>query len=121
MTLCAYDLHYATARFYSQCHACRQLKSHANSFMWSLLLSFLNIVGTVQGGTQLQSFVSVGRRTFASNNTLRLDHKTVVYITVVAINAAGLRTVSYSDPIMIDLTKPECKFVNDGHILGKKD
>ena len=75
--------------------------------------------GTVKGGTQLQPFVSVGRRTFASNNTLRLEHDTVVYITVVAINAAGLRTVSYSDPIMIDLTKPECKFVNDGLVFGK--
>jgi hypothetical protein len=43
----------------------------------------------------------------------------VVYITVIAINAAGLLTVSYSDPIMIDLTKPECHFVNDGPVLGK--
>jgi hypothetical protein len=75
--------------------------------------------GTVKGGTQLQTFVNVGRRTFASNNTLRLEHDTVVYITVIAINAAGLRTVSYSDPIMIDLTKPECQFVNDGPVLGK--
>ena len=82
------------------------------------LYSCLNDIGTVKGGTQLQPFVSVGRRTFASNNTLRLEHDTVVYITVVAINAAGLRTVSYSDPIMIDLTKPECKFVNDGSVLG---
>jgi hypothetical protein len=43
----------------------------------------------------------------------------VVYITVIAINAAGLRTVSYSDPIMIDLTRPECQFVNDGPVQGK--
>jgi hypothetical protein len=43
----------------------------------------------------------------------------VVYVTVIAINAAGFRTISYSDPIMIDLTRPECKFVNDGPVQGK--
>ena len=79
---------------------------------------FLLYTGTVQGGTQLQPFVSVGRRTFASNNTLRLEHDTVVYITVVAVNAAGLRTVSYSDPILIDLTPPVCSIVTDGSTLG---
>ncbi|XP_060577218.1 uncharacterized protein LOC132734491 [Ruditapes philippinarum] len=83
------------------------------------ILEYMWAIGTVKGGTQLQTFKSVGRRTFASNNTLRLEHDTVVYVTVIAINAAGLRTRSYSDPIMIDLTKPECKFVNDGPVQGQ--
>ncbi|XP_053400998.1 uncharacterized protein LOC128557563 isoform X2 [Mercenaria mercenaria] len=83
------------------------------------ILEYMWAIGTVQGGTQLQPFVSVGRRTFASNNTLRLEHDIVVFITVVAVNAAGLRTVSYSDPIMIDLTAPECNYVNDGPIFGQ--
>ncbi|XP_053398434.1 uncharacterized protein LOC128556766 [Mercenaria mercenaria] len=83
------------------------------------ILEYMWAIGTVQGGTQLQPFLSVGRRTFASNSSLRLEHDTVVFITVVAVNAAGLRTVSYSDPIMIDLTRPECKYVNDGSVLGQ--
>ncbi|XP_053398947.1 uncharacterized protein LOC128556937 [Mercenaria mercenaria] len=83
------------------------------------ILEYMWAIGTVQGGTQLQPFVSVGRQTFASNNALRLEHGTVVFLTVVAVNAAGLRTVSYSDPILIDLTLPECKYVNDGPLLGQ--
>ncbi|XP_053400999.1 uncharacterized protein LOC128557566 [Mercenaria mercenaria] len=83
------------------------------------ILEYMWAIGTIQGGTQLQPFVSVGRQTFASNNTLRLDHDTVMFITVVAVNAAGLRTVSYSDPILIDLTRPDCKYVNDGPLRGQ--
>jgi hypothetical protein len=88
-------------------------------YVLSLLIVIMFATGTVKGGTQLQTFVNVGRRTFASNNTLIPEHVTVAYITVIAVNAAGLRTLSYSDPIMIDLTKPECHFINDGPVLGK--
>ena len=77
------------------------------------------MVGTVQGGTQLQEFTSVGRRTFAYRSDLHLTHNTDVYVTVVAINSAGLRTVSYSDQIIIDLTPPVFTYVNDGLDYGK--
>ena len=31
-----------------------------------------------------------------------------------ATNAAGLKGISYSDPILVDLTPPDIKFVYDG-------
>ena len=75
--------------------------------------------GTVEGGTQLQPFVSVGKRTFAFTSSLHLVHGTIVYVTVIAVNAASLRTVSYSDPILIDLTPPSFEWVYDGPVRGK--
>ena len=38
----------------------------------------------------------------------------VVHITVIAINYAGIRTVSYSDPILVDLTGPLISSIIDG-------
>jgi hypothetical protein len=35
-------------------------------------------------------------------------------ITVIATNAAGLKDISYSDPILVDLTPPIINFVYDG-------
>ena len=75
-------------------------------------------IGTVEGGTQLQSFISVGLSTFAQNSSLRLIHNSVVYVTVMAVNGAGLRTVSYSDPIHVDLTPPVITQVFDGTVPG---
>ncbi|XP_060580924.1 uncharacterized protein LOC132737608 [Ruditapes philippinarum] len=83
------------------------------------ILEYFWAIGTVRGGTQLQTFMSVGRQSFARNHSLRLEHDTMVYITVVAVNAAGLRTVSYSEPILIDLTPPTCNYVYDGSIIGQ--
>jgi hypothetical protein len=48
------------------------------------------------------------------NNKVSLVHNTFVYITVIATNAAGIRTISYSNPILVDLTPPQFNFVNDG-------
>ena len=76
------------------------------------------ITGTVQGGTQLQDFKTVGRQTFAYAYDLHIIHNSVVYVTVVAINRAGLRTVSYSDSIIIDKTPPVFSGVFDGNIPG---
>ena len=75
-------------------------------------------LGTVQGGTQLQEFKSVGVKTFDTNSKIHLAHNTTVYTTVVAVNGAGLRTVSYSYPLLIDLTPPVFDYVNDGFIEG---
>ncbi|CAG2247187.1 unnamed protein product [Mytilus edulis] len=48
------------------------------------------------------------------NNNVTLVHNTYIYVTTIATNAAGLRGVSFSDPILVDLTPPEFEFVNDG-------
>lgn len=40
--------------------------------------------------------------------------KTFVYITVIATNAAGLQTIAYSDPVLVDLTPPIFDYVYDG-------
>ncbi|KAI8509825.1 hypothetical protein Bbelb_122530 [Branchiostoma belcheri] len=71
-------------------------------------------IGTVQGGTQLQGFKSVGRRTSARNESLHLQHGSSVHVTVVATNAAELRTVVYSEPAVVDLTPPVIGNIRDG-------
>ena len=76
------------------------------------------ITGTVEGGTQLLDFTSVGRRTFAYTSSLHLVHDTTVYVTIVAINGAGLSTVSYSHPVSIDLTIPTFGWIFDGPEIG---
>ncbi|WAR04731.1 hypothetical protein MAR_020100, partial [Mya arenaria] len=78
------------------------------------LVEYLWAIGTVRGGTQLQEYTSVGRNEFASSNTIQLQHNTVVFVSVMAVNGAGLRTVSYSEKIYIDLTPPLFDYIHDG-------
>jgi hypothetical protein len=73
-------------------------------------------LGTVRGGTQHQGYKSTGRINFAENVGLHLDHKSYVYVTVVASNAAGLHTMVYSDAILVDLMPPEIDFVYDSEM-----
>ncbi|KAL4221421.1 hypothetical protein ACF0H5_019679 [Mactra antiquata] len=87
----------------------------------SEIVEYYWAIGTVLGGTQLQGFVSVGRRTFASHSSLNLVHDSTVYVTVVAVNAAGLKTVSYSDPVIIDLTPPVFVYIHDGNDYDEDD
>ena len=61
----------------------------------------------VAGGVQLQNFRSLGRQTHARADALLLQHGTELHVTVVAENAAGLKTVIYSDARTIDLTAPQ--------------
>ncbi|CAG2234222.1 unnamed protein product [Mytilus edulis] len=70
--------------------------------------------GYASGGTQIQPFRSVGLMNFGFNNNVTLVHNTYIYITAIATNGADLRGISYSDPILVDLTPPDIKFVNDG-------
>ena len=51
---------------------------------------------------------------FDYNNNVTLVHNTFIYITVIATNAAGLKGVSFSDPILVDLTPPNIKYIYDG-------
>ncbi|KAI8519528.1 hypothetical protein Bbelb_027850, partial [Branchiostoma belcheri] len=69
---------------------------------------------SLSGGTQLQGFKSVGRRNFARNESLHLQHGSSVHVTVVAMNAVELRTVVYSEPAIVDLTPPVIRNIRDG-------
>ncbi|XP_063399976.1 uncharacterized protein LOC134684607 [Mytilus trossulus] len=71
-------------------------------------------IGYTEGGTQIQTFKCEGRRKFGLNNKVKLVDKTFVYITVIATNAAGLQTIAYSDPVLVDLTPPIFDYVYDG-------
>ena len=68
----------------------------------------------MKGGTQLQTFKSVGVRTHALNTELTLAHGSKVTVTVMATNAAELVSLAYSEAVTIDLTPPVIHYVNDG-------
>ena len=70
--------------------------------------------GTSVGGVQLQGFGSVGRRQHASVSGLSLTHETSLYVTVLARNAAGMTSVAYSRPLVVDMTPPESLNLWDG-------
>lgn len=46
-------------------------------------------------------------------------HNTFVHVTVIASNAAELVGISYSDPILVDLTPPDISYVYDGRLSGE--
>ena len=50
---------------------------------------------------------------------MKLHHNTEVHVTVVAVNGAGLRTISHSEPVYVDLTPPEFVYLYDGTTHGK--
>ena len=68
----------------------------------------------MKGGTQLQNFKNVGTRTYATNADLELVHGSKVTVTIVATNAAGLTSLSYSNPLTIDFTPPIIYHVYEG-------
>ncbi|XP_070571538.1 uncharacterized protein [Ptychodera flava] len=80
----------------------------------SAIIEYLWAIGTVKGGTQIQTFKSVGRLNHAIADDLVLTHGLPIYVTVVAKNAADLQTAIYSEPWLIDLTPPDLCCVMDG-------
>ena len=72
------------------------------------------IKGYSEGGIQIQPFKSAGLMNFGFNNNVTLVHNTYIYITAIATNTAGLRSTAFSNPILVDLTPPDIKYVNDG-------
>ncbi|CAG2222618.1 unnamed protein product [Mytilus edulis] len=80
----------------------------------SPIIDYTWAIGYAEGGTQIQPFRSVGLMNFAFNNNVTLVHNTFIYVTAIATNAAGLRGVSFSDPILVDLTPPDIKYIYDG-------
>ncbi|XP_066300263.1 uncharacterized protein [Branchiostoma lanceolatum] len=103
-----------SARYYGDVDVSSQLLSDWSSVVakWSMVDPESPIVdnswaiGTVRGGTQLQGFTSVGQMRSARSSNLPLQHGSYMHVTVVATNAAGLRSVIYSDPVVVDLTPP---------------
>ena len=71
------------------------------------------VAGSVRGGTQLQDFTSVGDKSHATNTGLILTHVAQVFVTVTARNRAGLVSVAYSKPVIVDFTPPEILFVRE--------
>ena len=76
--------------------------------------SFSTSTGTTVGGVQIQGFRSVGRRQHASVSGLSLTHETSLYVTVLARNAAGMTSVAYSQPLVVDMTPPDILNLWDG-------
>ncbi|CAH1783333.1 unnamed protein product, partial [Owenia fusiformis] len=90
-------------------------ESHIDDVSWA--------IGLVQGGTQLQSYISVGLKSYGINTNLHLVHGMVVHVTLLVRNNAGLTSVIYADPIVIDHTPPVIKHVwhsQDQDILYQK-
>lgn len=64
-------------------------------------------VGTLKGANQLVDYINIGpRNTFASSE-LRIHHRMVLYVTVIATNNAGSNTSVVSEPVYVDETPPE--------------
>ncbi|XP_038057739.1 uncharacterized protein LOC119729229 [Patiria miniata] len=80
----------------------------------SPIVDYTWAIGTSKGGTQLQSFTSVGTQTDAINTDVRMAHGSYVYITVMARNAADLISIATSVSLLLDLTPPVIHFVKDG-------
>uniref|UniRef100_A0A1I8JEP6 EGF-like domain-containing protein n=1 Tax=Macrostomum lignano TaxID=282301 RepID=A0A1I8JEP6_9PLAT len=70
-------------------------------------------IGTVRGGTQLLPFTQLGPANEAKAD-VRLTHGSNVYVSVLAINGAGIPRLFHSQPDLIDLTPPAFDFVHDG-------
>lgn len=84
--------------------------------MW---IKWLFLVGYTKGGTQIQGFQSVGLNNFAYNANVTLVHNTFVHITAIASNVVGLQGISYSEPVLVDLTPPDIVNVYDGDLSSK--
>ncbi|CAH1802767.1 unnamed protein product [Owenia fusiformis] len=74
------------------------LESHIDDISWA--------IGLVRGGTQLQGYVGVGRKSYGINTKLHLVHGMLVHVTLIVRNNAGLMSVVYAEPIVIDRTPP---------------
>lgn len=70
--------------------------------------------GYTEGSTEVQGFTSVGLNNFAYNYNVSLAHTSVIHITVIATNAAGLRHEVHAEDLLVDLTPPYIDFINDG-------
>lgn len=84
-----------------------------------IIVFYSFFAGYTKGGTQIQGFNSAGLNNFAYNANVTLVHNTFVHVTAVASNVAGLQGISYSEPILVDLTPPDIVHVFDGDLSSK--
>ena len=75
-------------------------------------------VGTEVGGEQIQPFESIGLKTEGNCSACLLSSGATYYITVMAVNGAGLRTIISSNGILVDSTPPTRGVVFDGSTVG---
>ena len=68
-------------------------------------------IGTTVRGEQLQSYTSTGSIPFGVSNELSTFHTQRLYISVLVWNHAGLESVVYGGPYIVDYTPPE---INEG-------
>ncbi|CAG2198380.1 unnamed protein product [Mytilus edulis] len=82
------------------------LESPITEYLWA--------IGNTKGNAEIQHFQSVGVNNFAYNYNVTLIHLSQIFVTVVAVNAAGLRGKAYSTGFDIDLTPPVIAYIHDG-------
>ncbi|XP_076113981.1 uncharacterized protein LOC143082265 [Mytilus galloprovincialis] len=80
----------------------------------SPIVDYMWAIGYTEGSTEVQGFTSVGLNNFAYNYNVSLAHTSVIHITVIATNAAELRREAHAEDLLVDLTAPYIRFVNDG-------
>lgn len=77
-------------------------------------IRFIFVIGYSEGSTEIQAYTSVGLNNFAYNYNVTLAHTSLIHITVIATNAAGLTRKAHAEDFLVDLTPPIIMFVNDG-------
>jgi hypothetical protein len=81
---------------------------------WYLIKLSFYLPGYTEGSTEIQGYTSVGVNMFGFNYNVTLIHSSMIYVTVIAVNMAGLSSRSHSTHFIVDLTPPNVVFVNDG-------
>ncbi|VDI08651.1 Hypothetical predicted protein [Mytilus galloprovincialis] len=67
------------------------------------IVDYMWAIGYSEGSTEVKGFTSVGLNNFAYNYNISLAHTSVIHITVIATNAAGLRREAHAKDIMVSL------------------
>jgi hypothetical protein len=57
---------------------------------WYLIKPSFYLPGYTEGSTEIQGYTSVGVNTFGFNYNVSLIHSSMIYVTVIAVNMAGL-------------------------------
>ncbi|XP_070557450.1 uncharacterized protein [Ptychodera flava] len=100
-------------------------KKHSLTVKWDVIdaespiVEYHLAVGTMKGGTQVKSFTSVGRSSHTFIDDLSLVDGIPIHAIVVARNAAQLRSVFHSEPLIVDVTPPTICCVKDGSDIGR--
>ncbi|XP_022105060.1 uncharacterized protein LOC110986994 [Acanthaster planci] len=90
--------------------------------MESLVKEHYWAIGTSRGARDLQDFVNVGLNQTATNSDLMglLHHNTTYYVTLKAVNGAGLETIVECDGVTVLLEEPTADDVNTTTMFSEK-